>query len=289
MQVHAASDNGVDFGGFDVLGEGAVTALFIVHAGRGAEETGSANDIWSLKWGVPGGGVEVGDNRVVTFLTVPEDCNMGVCAHEWGHLAARWADYYDTGTTSFLKSAGLGNYCLMASGSWGNQGRTPTLPNPMLPLFHGWTTPDLVTTSRTPIELRPAHSTGDVVMIRNPNTMKETQYVLVEYRLRAGQDSTLPDEGVAIYIVDEEVDNVDDEQRLAIELLQADNRNDLAKIFFQSNRGDSEDLYPSNGNDRAGTDTLPVLDLPRRNRYGDHDNGRRRTRRRYDEDPRRDG
>ncbi|MFQ5805614.1 MAG: immune inhibitor A domain-containing protein, partial [Phycisphaerae bacterium] len=57
-----------------------------------------------------------------TFLTVPEDCQMGVCAHEWGHLAARWADFYDTGRSRLRRSNGLGNYCLMASGSWANGG-----------------------------------------------------------------------------------------------------------------------------------------------------------------------
>jgi immune inhibitor A len=134
--VQAALAEGVDFTPYDSLNEGVVTALFIVHAGRGAEETGSRSDIWSLKWGVPGG-VSVAQNLTVeTFLTVPEDCNMGVCAHEWGHLAARWPDLYDTGRAEWAQSNGLGNYCLMAAGSWGNHGLSPTLPNGMLRMFH---------------------------------------------------------------------------------------------------------------------------------------------------------
>ena len=32
---------------------------------------------------------------------------MGVCAHEWGHLAARFADYYDTGQLKATRSNGL--------------------------------------------------------------------------------------------------------------------------------------------------------------------------------------
>ena len=68
----------------------------------------------------------------------PRGLRVGVCAHEWGHLAARWADYYDTGQSATRSVNGLGNYCLMAAGSWGNGGLTPGLPNAMLRMFHGW-------------------------------------------------------------------------------------------------------------------------------------------------------
>lgn len=132
--------------------------------------------------------------KVSTYLTVPEDCKVGVCAHEWGHLAARWADYYDTGESENMTSNGLGSYCLMAAGSWGNGGATPTLPNAMLRMFQGWIVPTLVTKSTAGLVLALVAEGGSCLVIQNHKTMSDKQYIVVEYRRRQFQDSFLPDE-----------------------------------------------------------------------------------------------
>ena len=63
--------------------------------------------------------------KIYAYLTVPEDCRIGVCAHELGHLLFGFPDLYDTDYTS----EGVGNWCLMGGGSWNGGGDIPAHPS----------------------------------------------------------------------------------------------------------------------------------------------------------------
>ncbi len=68
-----AADPNVNFGPYDNDGDGFVDAFIVIHAGAGAEVTGSANDIWSHKWVLSGGAYNADGTQIYAYLTVPED------------------------------------------------------------------------------------------------------------------------------------------------------------------------------------------------------------------------
>lgn len=117
-----AADPAVDFKPYDNDGNGFVDAFIVVHAGAGGEQTGNSGDIWSHKWVLPST-YTTDATKIFAYLTIPEDAKIGVSAHELGHLLFGWPDLYDTDDTS----EGIGNWCLMAGGSWkqpdGDRGR----------------------------------------------------------------------------------------------------------------------------------------------------------------------
>jgi immune inhibitor A len=73
------ADADVDFSQFDGNGgpggtpDGFVDGLFVIHAGPGAEETDSHEDMWSHKFALPGGGLIKDLVRLKDFTTEPEE------------------------------------------------------------------------------------------------------------------------------------------------------------------------------------------------------------------------
>ena len=180
-----AADPLVDFTPYDNDGNGFVDAFIVVHAGGGGEQTGSPGDIWSHKWTLPSAYAADGA-QIYAYLTIPEDARIGVCAHELGHLLFGFPDLYDTDYTS----EGIGNWCLMAGGSWNGGGDVPAHPSAWCKADQGWASVTNVTTART-------LSLPDVKTSRKlhrlwKNGKPGAEYFLLENRQRTGYDAELP-------------------------------------------------------------------------------------------------
>ncbi len=235
----------VDFTPYDNDGNGFVDAFIVVHAGRGGEETGSAADIWSHKWVLPNER-SVDSTKIFAYLTIPEDAKLGVTAHELGHLVFGWPDLYDTDNTS----EGIGNWCLMASGSWGLGGDRPTHPSAWCKSTQGWVnvisqtnnadvTINDVKTSRTAYRLWKDGGGG-------------TEYFLVENRQQDGYDASLPGQGLLIWHIDEAMASNSNESHYKVALMQADGQRHLETNV---NRGDGGDSYPGSSGNASFTGT----------------------------------
>jgi immune inhibitor A len=254
--VKAAKAAGIKFeAGLDKFGQGIVTALIVVHAGRGAEVMPPnlrGGEIWSHKWQLRSP-VNVAPGLDATiYLTVPNDCKVGVCAHELGHLAFQWQDFYDPNyDEDGMEWDGSGVWDLMAGGSYNGNGARPAHPAGLHKLQHGWIKARTLIKSGS-LTLRPYTSTyGRVARIKSP-AFGPNQYLLLENRKRSGFDFSLPGEGLLVWRVDE-AGQQETPNTPGLFLVQADGRNDLNDPN-DWNQGDAGDPFPGSAGKKVLSD-----------------------------------
>ncbi|MBN1284030.1 MAG: M6 family metalloprotease domain-containing protein [Anaerolineae bacterium] len=237
----ALADPDIDFGPFDPNGDGYVDGLIVVHAGPGAEGITNAaqrqNAIWSHKWTISAPRQHDRVN-LYAYLTVPEQSTIGVWAHELGHLIFGWPDLYDVDNSS----EGLGNYCLMASGSWNAGGARPAHPSAWCKAKHNWVTVNTPNYDQA-ITISPVESSAQVFKLWTHGEPGK-EYFLLENRQPIGFDDNLPDWGLAIYHIDDNQSDNSQESHYMVGLEQADGAADLENA---RNRGDNTDLWPEGG------------------------------------------
>lgn len=238
---------------YDNNGDGFVEAFVIVHAGRGAEETGKADDIWSHKWVMTGSAVKKGKGSLYAYLTVPEDARLGVCAHELGHLLFGFPDLYDT--TS--KSEGVGDWCLMGGGSWLGGGDTPAHPSAWCKVQQDWVSVKNIVKNGA-LTIPSVAQSKQVTRLWRKGATSGSEYFLAESRVKSGYDAKLPGEGLLIWHIDEAMEDNDNRFHPKVGLVQADNLDDLRE---SRNRGDAGDPFPGSKRKSAwGPATLPNSD-----------------------------
>jgi immune inhibitor A len=246
MARHAAeaADGDVDFAPFDNDGNGYVDAFVVVHAGPDGAVTNQGSDIWSHKWVLEPEEYQADKSKIYAYLTIPEDAQLGVCAHELGHLLFGWPDLYDID----YSSNGLGDWCLMASGSWtGNpQGVRPVHPSAWCKTQQDWVEVVNVKASQpTQIpDVKDAHKIWRLWSEGEPGP----EHFLVENRQRTGFDEQLPGEGLLVWHVDDSTDDNSNENHYKVALVQADG---LRALETRDDSGDGGDPFPGSSGKRA--------------------------------------
>ncbi len=248
--------------------DGFVDFVAFVHPETGGE-CGGNNNIWSHRFAISGWGgsaFQTNDARagggfisVDDYVIMPAiSCDgstmieIGVFCHEFGH-AFGLPDLYDTDSSNG-DSAGLGNWCLMASGSYGGDGNGPARPAHMsawAKMFLGWIVPTEVTGDLSPASI--PRIEDNAAAFRIP--ISSTQYYLVNNAQRVLFDDRFPTAGLVVMKINETVVNAGlatnrvnaDENAQGVELVEADGRRDLDN---NANRGDAGDLFPGSSNNR---------------------------------------
>ncbi|MBI4209464.1 MAG: M6 family metalloprotease domain-containing protein [Deltaproteobacteria bacterium] len=252
--VDATIASGVDCSRYDNNGDGEVDAIFIVHAGQGAEQSGKSSHLWSHRGRISSSGGKVrncGGVRVDSYIIGPElsgsssIATIGVLAHEFGHILGL-PDLYDLDQTSL----GVGRWDIMSYGAWNNGGKTPAHFSAWSKAKLGWFEPTLITEDRLGESIAPLYAEPAVYKIW-ANGVPSDEYFLIENRQKVGFDTYLPGSGLIALHVDEAQSNNNNEcislgcdQRFLVSLVQADGRYDLE---LKKNYGDASDPFTNGG------------------------------------------
>ncbi|MCX6872423.1 MAG: M6 family metalloprotease domain-containing protein [Verrucomicrobia bacterium] len=243
--IAAAATAGFDFSQGDSDADGWVDGLTIIHSGRGEEYSGNpATCIWSHQWSMSS---VVTKNAVKLYryhtepavrgwkADAPAITRIGVICHEMGHFFGL-PDLYDySGTTH-----GLGNWCLMAGGSWnGTSGTRPAHFSAWPKCFLGFVNPVPIH-SQTALSMPRVEDNAVVKLLRDG--MSNSEYYLIENRTKTGFDNDAniyP--GLLIYHVDaKSADNdLGTWPHPVIKIEEADGDNSLGAKTAPSETGDA--------------------------------------------------
>ena len=239
--------NGFDFSEYDSNGDGLIDGINCYYAGT--TSSGWAMGLWPHSWTVSFSADGVSSYKYqITYMGT--SLKIGTFCHENGHMICWWPDLYDYG----YESNGIGYYGLMASGSHAGGGYNPVEPCAHLKIDAGWAT---VTELDSNAALLPV-TAGVNSFYKFPHPTLANEFYLVANRRKSGRDSAVPDAGVAIWHIDTNGSN-DNEQmtpslHYLVTLVQADGGWHLERGI---NSGDSTDLYDANSYDECSPLTDP--------------------------------
>ncbi len=233
------ADPMVDFSQFDNDGNGWCDGVFVVHAGLGAEQTGASSMIWSHSWSTSYT-MHLDGINVQSYTTEPEEfqglglITMGVFCHEYGHFLGL-PDLYDTD----YSSSGIGDWSLMAGGSWNYSGRYPAFLDAWCKKELGFLTMTNMTSNQQDVQI-PESIYNPVAYRLWENGAVGNEYFLIENRQKTGNDPGIPGSGLLIFHIDESVGGNSNENHPLVGVMQADGRLDLQ---LGNNQGDGGDVW----------------------------------------------
>ena len=182
--------------------------------------------------------------------TVEHQATMGIMVHEIGHHIFGLPDLYD----SDYSSNGIGAFCVMASGTWGQAstdaygGQTPVLPSAWVRHTMGWVKTKSITRGRRTIRAAGRSTSGASTVYQSYGRLGGVtagEYFLVEYRNSSGYDKGLwtflgnnTFGGIAIWHVDENMTNNTDDTHRLVDLEGADGDDSavlVTNLWYSSN------------------------------------------------------
>ncbi len=226
--------SGFDFSQYDSNGDGLIDAINCFYAG--VTGCGWALGLWPHSWTVDFSADGV-SSYLYQIAGIGSSLSLRTFCHENGHMICYWPDLYDYD----FDSRGVGKFCLMC---FGTSDTNPQEPSAYCKYLSGWTTTNLLTAPQTGVTV--PSDVNTIYKYQHPALTNE--YYLIENRQKAGRDLYLPDDGIAIWHIDTQGSNnnqeMTPESHYEVTLVQADGNWDLESNV---NTGDATDLWSSPG------------------------------------------
>lgn len=252
-EVVTSTRNSINWNKYDLNGDGTVDRLLILHTTIGQESGGNSNRIWShfTTFENP---VDLGDDLSVSHYAMAslgsKSDGFGTAMHEMLHQMGAYDLYPSDGQqTSIWK--GVGDWDIMASGNWNDDGKTPSLPMSSTLATIGLS--NYVTVDFSWDE-REGYCSADSIFFSPQDMAKidyripigQGEYVWIEYRGGNQYDQQLPGTGILVSYQDTTIDGYDDNElninnkRPYLKVIEADGDNELLN---GGNEGQSSDLF----------------------------------------------
>ncbi|MCR4918842.1 MAG: M6 family metalloprotease domain-containing protein [Prevotella sp.] len=272
VEACQAVNDDVTWADYDWDGDGEVDQVFILYAGQGQADGGSASTIWPHEWElseVLGNAITLQGTRIDTYACGPElngsshINGIGTICHEFTHCLGI-PDFYDTSEEG--DNFGMSSWSLMDYGCYNNGGYTPCDYTGYERWFCGWVNPVVIDPEQVQqVEgMKPINQTADVFVIYNQ--ANDNEYYILQNIQKDGWNKYAPGEGLLVMHVDyskrvwqeNSVNNVANRQRCTV--VPADNQ-----CSYYNQYGDT---YPYNGNNSLGNTTTPAARLYNNNADG---------------------
>ena len=252
-EVVTSTRNSINWNKYDLNGDGTVDRLLILHTTIGQESGGNSNRIWShfTTFENP---VDLGDELSVSHYAMAslgsKSDGFGTAMHEMLHQMGAYDLYPSDGQqTSIWK--GVGDWDIMASPNWNDDGKTPSLPMSSTLATIGLS--NYVTVDFNWVE-QGGYCSADSIFFSPQDMAKidyripigQGEYVWIEYRGGNQYDQQLPGTGILVSYQDTTIDGYDDNElninnkRPYLKVIEADGDNELLN---GGNEGQSSDIF----------------------------------------------
>lgn len=248
-------DDEVDFSLYDNNGDGRIDNVFVFYAGRGEASGGGTETVWPHSFNISYLGKYMFDGVQLDSYACTNEWNgrlpdgVGTFIHEFSHVMGL-PDLY---STSYTASFTPGEWSVLDTGPYNNDGRTPPYYSAFERAALGWLEPAVVDGPANVCLSPVQHNQAAIIRTSDPN-----EYFLLENRQKTGWDTYIPGHGMLAWHIEyndkvwaeNTINNVPSHQY--VDLIEADGtQNEFSR---------AGDAFPGTSGNSALTDkTTPAM------------------------------